>query len=70
LRIAATQRLATHVQRFGLLLSSETVARIHQLWNDRKQPDELRTALGSLIGSLKPDAALVGQRLQAYPPAN
>ena len=30
-------------------------------------PADIRTALGSVIGSLKPDDALVGKRLQAFP---
>ncbi|MFN0051893.1 MAG: HEAT repeat domain-containing protein [Planctomycetales bacterium] len=64
LRRAAALRVAFHIQRFGLLLDRETIDSLHQAWNDNQQTAEIRTALGSVIGSLKPDAALVGKRLQ------
>jgi CheY-like chemotaxis protein len=67
LRRAGALKLAFHLQRFGLLLSSESIAALHAAWKDARQSDELRTALGSVIGSLKPDDALVGKRLQSFP---
>lgn len=69
LRRDAALRLAFHVQRFGLLLPREAIARAHEVWNDTAQPAELRTALGGVIGSLKPDDTLVGKRLQEFPAA-
>lgn len=66
LREAAALRLAFHIQRFGLLLSNEQVIQLHADWKDTQLPDRLRTALGSVIGSLKPDASLVGKRLQQF----
>lgn len=67
LRQAGALKLAFHLQRFGLLLSKETIVALHQAWKDEQQPAEIRTALGGVIGSLKPDDALVGKRLQAFP---
>jgi hypothetical protein len=67
LRQAAALKLAFHLQRFGLLLSKETIVALHQAWKDEQLPTEIRTALGSVVGSLKPDDALVGKRLQAFP---
>lgn len=65
-RQAAALRLAFHIQRFGLLLSKSSIDALHVAWNDEKLPADLRTALGSVIGSLKPDSTLVGKRLQAF----
>jgi hypothetical protein len=69
LRQVAALRLTFHLQRFGLLLSKESIDSIHRLWNDPGQPADFRTALGGMIGSLKPDDTLVGKRLQAFPAA-
>lgn len=66
-RQAAALKLAFHLQRFGLLLSKENVAALHRAWKDEQVSPEVRTALGSVIGSLKPDDALVGKRLQEFP---
>lgn len=68
-RKAAALRLAFHIQRFGLLLSKESIDALHVAWKDDKLPADLRTALGGVIGSLKPDSTLVGKRLQAFPAA-
>jgi HEAT repeat protein len=67
LRQVAALRLTFHLQRFGLLLSNESINSLHQLWKDPAQPADFRTALGGMIGSLKPDDTLVGKRLQAFP---
>jgi hypothetical protein len=66
-RQGAALRLAFHIQRFGLLLAKSSIDAIHVAWKDEKLPAELRTALGGVIGSLKPDSTLVGKRLQAFP---
>ncbi|MGQ0632981.1 MAG: HEAT repeat domain-containing protein [Planctomycetaceae bacterium] len=67
LRENAASKLAFHLQRFGLLLPHSTIERLHAAWRDGNEPAAVRTALGGMIGSLKPDAALVGRRLQAFP---
>jgi hypothetical protein len=69
LREVAALRLTFHLQRFGLLLPKELIGDLHRLWNDPGQPADFRTALGGMIGSLKPDDTLVGKRLQAFPAA-
>jgi hypothetical protein len=65
LRRTAAVRLAFHIQRFGLLLPKDTIDRLHAVWENPREFPDLRTALGSVIGSLKPDAILAGKRLKA-----
>jgi CheY-like chemotaxis protein len=68
LRDAAAIQLAYHIQRHGLLLTNESVRDLHAAW-DSATDAGFRTALGGVIGSLKPNAALVGKRLRNYSPA-
>lgn len=63
LRRAAAFKLAYHIQRFGLLTSKTSLDALHKLWNNPREPAELRTAVGGVIGSLKPDTELAGKRL-------
>jgi len=63
LRRAAAYKLTFHLQRFGLLLSKPSIEALHKVWNSVREPAELRTAVGSVIGSLKPDTELAGKRL-------
>jgi hypothetical protein len=65
LRRTAAVKLAFHIQRFGLLLSKRTIDQLHTIWENPREFPDLRTALGSVIGSLKPDAILAGKRLKA-----
>lgn len=64
LRRSAAYKLAFHIQRFGLTLTKDEIAGLHKVWEAGREPAELRTAVGSVIGSLKPDATLAGKRLQ------
>jgi hypothetical protein len=64
LRSDAALTLAFHLQRFGLLLPRSTIDSLHKGWRSDDTPAAVRTALGSVIGSLEPDAALVGKRLR------
>jgi hypothetical protein len=64
LRRTAALKLAFHIQRFGLLLPKSALDQLHQAWESTREPAELRTAVASVIGSLKPDSALVGKRLK------
>lgn len=64
-RTAAAQKLVFHIQRFDLLLSKVTIAKLHGAWTAAEDP-ALSSALGSIIGSLNPDAPAVGKRLQGY----
>lgn len=67
LRRLAANKLAFHIQRFGLVLKQEMLDGLHKVWQDARQSADLRTAVGSVIGSLKPDAALAGKRLKQQP---
>ena len=67
LRRMAAVKLAFHIQRFGLVLNQMTLDGLHKVWQDAREPPELRTAIGGVIGSLKPDATLAGKRLKAQP---
>jgi hypothetical protein len=64
LRRTAAYKLAFHLQRFGLMLSKSAIDGLHTIWEASREPAELRTAVGSVIGSLKPDATLTGKRLK------
>jgi hypothetical protein len=64
-QLAATQ-LAFHIQRFGLLLTKDDVTAVNTSWQAAEQP-ELKAALGSVMGSLRPNATLVGERLRQFP---
>jgi hypothetical protein len=65
MRRTAALKLAFHIQRFGLLLKQGAIDRLHKMWQSERENPELRTAVGSVIGSLKPDAILAGKRLKA-----
>jgi CheY-like chemotaxis protein len=64
LRRSAAFKLAFHIQRFGLLIPTSSVEDLHKVWEGNREPAELRTAVGGVIGSLKPDAILAGKRLK------
>jgi hypothetical protein len=70
-RESAAAKLAFHIQRFGLTISKSLVEDLRKAWDDPQTPPGLHTALGSVIGSLKPDAARVGSTLKSFqPPAD
>ena len=64
LRRTAASKLAFHIQRFGLVLAQDAIDGLHKVWQNGREDAELRTAVGSVIGSLKPDAELAGKRLK------
>jgi hypothetical protein len=64
LRVAATGKLTFHIQRFGLMLKKDELDGLHKLLEAGDEPADLRTAVGAVIGSLKPDNILAGKRLQ------
>lgn len=66
LREAAALQLAFHIQRFGPLLDEKAVLAIYTGWKSAGDAD-LSTALASVLGSLKPNAKRVGQRLGKFP---
>lgn len=65
MRITAATQLAYHIQRHGLVVNEKQIAKIHVLWDQPGDP-VLHTAIGSIIGSLRPNSRLVGERLQRF----
>ena len=66
LREAAALALAFHIQRFNLLIDKRAIAELHAI--DAATTDAgLQTAIGGVLGTLKPDAALIGRRLRQVP---
>lgn len=63
LRLSAASQLAKSVQRFGPLIAREQEANLLAAF-DREADPALRTALGTVIGSLRPRAASTGARLR------
>ena len=66
LREAAAAQLGYHIQRFGLLLTKDEVAAVHSGWVGEKTP-AIKSAMAGVIGTLRPNASLVGERLQQFP---
>lgn len=65
-REAAALQLAFHLQRFGLLLNDARLAELRAAWQTAEVPT-LKTALAAVIGTLQPNARLVGERLRGIP---
>jgi HEAT repeat protein len=63
IRLDAAHQLAAHIQRFGLLLSRSEIAQLEAAWHDANSP-ELATALSVAVGTLKPNAKRVADRLE------
>lgn len=57
--------LASHIQRHGGVLELETIAALKQLWESEPDP-AVQTALSAVVGTFKPSAALVEQRLKEF----
>ena len=66
LRESAASQLGYHIQRFGLLLTKDEVATVHAGWVEAQTPG-IKSALAGVIGTLRPNATLVGERLQQFP---
>jgi CheY-like chemotaxis protein len=65
-RVIATQQLAAHIRQFGLLLPKDQIDRIRASWEQTTDP-RLYSEMAAVIGILKPNSALVGQRLRKAP---
>ncbi|HUQ72467.1 MAG TPA: hypothetical protein VM165_23265 [Planctomycetaceae bacterium] len=61
-RIRAAEQLTTHIPRFGLLMEQGTVNRLTMTW-EATDNAALKAALSGLVGMLKPNDGLVGERL-------
>lgn len=68
LRAAAAAALARHVQQFGLALSAEQVRGVGELYDLTGDP-KLKSSLGLLVGSLRPDPRATAERLGRFNPA-
>jgi|GEM_PF-394791 len=62
LRSAAANHLASHIQRHGILLTSDDLRGLIAAW--KAEPDPVvATALAAVVGSLKPEPGLVSDRI-------
>lgn len=66
-RIVAAELLARHIQQHGVLLPPAQVRALHELYQTETEPG-LRTPLAVVLGSMRPDARLTGERLKSYTP--
>lgn len=66
LRSSVAAQLARSVQKFGPLVAADQEARLLQAFDGEPDP-ALKTALGAVIGNLRPKAASTGQRLRDLP---
>ena len=64
LRTLATRELNRHVRQHGLLISKEQVLALNQAWSQSKD-GPYYSELSSLMGLLKPNSAVVGERLRS-----
>jgi hypothetical protein len=67
-RVAATRELIRHIQQNGALLSRTQAGAIENLFADAGTDPTLKAELALLLGSLKPDERLTGERLLRYQP--
>ena len=65
IRQSAANQLAYHIQRHGWLLDDTNAKELHTAHDTADDPD-VATALASVIGSLKPNSRLVGDRLRTF----
>lgn len=65
-RQTAANQLAYHIQQFGLMLTKDEVINLHAGWKNTENPD-VKGALASVIGSLRPNPTIVSERLRAFP---
>jgi hypothetical protein len=65
-RASAARQLGFHIQKFGLLISSDAIERLNARASSEQDPSA-QSAIAAVIGSLKPDAKVVRERLLSYP---
>jgi hypothetical protein len=65
-RQTASNQLAYHIQQYGLMLTKDEVINLHSGWKSTANP-VVKSALASVIGSLKPNATIIGERLRQFP---
>jgi hypothetical protein len=62
-RLQATNQLSAHITRYGLVLTADEVDALAQLWGSTNDV-ELQAALAAVMGTLRPSAGLIGERLR------
>jgi hypothetical protein len=65
LREAAARRLATHLRRYGRLLSEVSVRALTDGWANATEP-QIRTALSAVLGMLRPTSDAVLEKLNSF----
>jgi hypothetical protein len=63
LRTSAAHHLAFHLQRHGILLAEDQLRELHLAWKRETDP-VVSSALATVVGSLRPDQKVVGERLR------
>jgi hypothetical protein len=66
LRHLAASQLAFHIQRFGLLLKPDIAAKLPRYVETEGDP-QVKLALESVIGALKPNAAAARKQILEFP---
>ena len=64
-RQVAASQLGFHIQRFGLLLTKDEIAAVNDAWVASDHP-AVKSALAQVMGTLRPNATLVGERLRQF----
>jgi len=68
IRSLAARNLAFHIQQFGLTLSNDEVRALYAA-SEAEQDPAVKSALASVVGSLKPEPKTIEQRILAFPTA-
>ena len=70
-RQTAANQLAFHIQHYGLMMTKDEVIELHTGWKNTDSP-VVKSALASVVGSLRPNSTIIGERLRQFPtpPAN
>lgn len=66
IRQVAANQLTYHIQHHRLLLSRDDVIKVHEGWQNAENP-VVKSALAGVIGAFRPNATVVGERLQHFP---
>jgi HEAT repeat protein len=64
-RLSAANQLARNVQRFGRVITSDHERRLEQALDAETDP-VLRFALSEVVGALRPEPRVLGERLRSY----
>jgi hypothetical protein len=67
-RYAAAAELVRHIQQHSPALNAQQVTRLEQMYNQKDIDPVLRSGIAGILGSLRPDTRLSGERLQQYRP--